>query len=310
VTPLATDTDRTAPPVELLTALRRTPEVDETTLQTWGLRALGGGRNNSVYLWTQPDGAKVCIKLYRRTDRNRVDREWHGLSHVANLACAPRPLWRDDHDEHPAIGMSVVPGVPIVQAAADPLGALKAVAETTRSIQELPLVGPLARLERVDSIGHYLLRLTEQWPGQLADAADDPQTRDMLALLRRWTETNDAAVLARPAPRVLSRGDANLLNWHADRDGRVYVVDWEFAGFSDAAVDAADHIEHISARALPDEMWQAVEADLGVDHTNRTRFGCARRTIALRWLAVLWKQRSTRVADFAVQHQRVRDLLA
>jgi hypothetical protein len=32
----------------------------------------------------------------------------------------------------------------------------------------------------------------------------------------------------------------------------------------------------------------------------------AQRTIALRWLAVLWKQRDRRVAEFTTQHDRVR----
>jgi hypothetical protein len=39
---------------------------------------------------------------------------------------------------------------------------------------------------------------------------------------------------------------------------------------------------------------------------DRRRFDAAQRTIALRWLAVLWKQRDRRVAEFTTQHDRVR----
>lgn len=71
--------------------------------------------------------------------------------------------------------------------------------------------------------------------------------------------SGDAELLAQPAARVYSRGDANLLNWL--HDWRVhYVADFEFSGFSDIAIDAADHIEQIGARFIPDEVWAGAEA--------------------------------------------------
>lgn len=66
-----------------------------------------GARNNDVFTWSG-----ICIKLYRRTDRRRVEREWHGLAHVARLGLAPRPLWLDDHPEQPALGMTLLAGSP------------------------------------------------------------------------------------------------------------------------------------------------------------------------------------------------------
>jgi hypothetical protein len=86
------------------------------------------------------------------------------------------------------------------------------------------------------------------------------------------------------------------------------VVDFEFSGHSDAAVDAADHIEHISTHHIPDNAWTALTHELGINHHNHARFHAARRTIALRWLAVLWKQRHHRNAAFLHQLNRVRDL--
>lgn len=298
-----------AAPTHLLSALRtaRAAGADAlaATLDEHGLHALDGGRNNDVFAWTAGT-TPICIKLYKKTDRQRVERERHGFIHASSLGSAPEPLWLEEDPEQPALGMTLLHGAPILDVL-DPASAIKSLAKTTRALQDVPLNEPLAGLERVDSIGHYIARLTDVWPGQLADAADDPRTPDMLALLHRWENSGDAELLAQPATRVYSRGDANLLNWLHDA-GTTYVVDFEFSGFSDVAVDAADHVEHISARVIPDDVWVGAEADLGVTSDNRARFGAAQRTIALRWLAVLWKQRVKRVEEFTAQHERVRAL--
>ena len=295
-------------PIELITRLRAARAAADTalaaTLHQPGLRPLDGGRNNDVFACS---GEQICIKLYKRTDRQGVHREWHGLRHTASLGCAPEPLWLDDHADQPALGMSLLPGTPVLDAL-DPATAITSLAKVTRAMQDLPLTGPLAHIERVDSIGHYVARLTDVWPGQLANAADDPLTADMLALLRRWADSGDPELLAKPVRRVFSRGDANLLNWLHDGE-HTFVVDFEFSGYSDIAVDAADHIEHISARAIPDHLWTSSETDLGITPANRPRFHAAQRTIALRWLAVLWKQRTKRVEEFTAQLERVRVLL-
>jgi hypothetical protein len=294
-------------PTDLLNALRtaRAAGALAATLDEHGLHALDGGRNNDVFAWTAAT-TPICIKLFKKTDRQRVEREWHGLTHAAGLGSAPEPLWLDEDPERPAIGMTLLPGTPILDVL-DPASAITSLASTTRALQNIPLKEPLASLERVDSISHYIARLTDVWPSQLADATDDPQTPDMLALLHRWDNSGDAELLAQPATRVYSRGDANILNWLHDGES-TYVADFEFSGFSDIAVDAADHTEHISARVIPDNVWTNAEADLGVTANNRARFDAAQRTIALRWLAVLWKQRTKRVEEFTAQHERVRAL--
>jgi hypothetical protein len=320
MTTLAPTGHRGTPPTELLTELRSVlPGADSdphAVLDAWDLRPLTGGRNNHVYAWTGP-GGEICIKLYRKNDeRRRIEREWHALNTLAQHStttftptplCTPTPLWRDEHPDQPAIGMSLVPGTPITNLP-DIGPALKALAFATQAMQAVPLAGPLATLNRIDSAQHYLTRITQTWPQQLADVPDEPLTRDMLKLLHRWQQLGDADTLAHPAPQVFSRGDSNLLNWHHDGTN-IYCVDFEFAGHSDVAFDAADHIEHISAREVPDQTWHILEADLGIDKHNQTRFQAARRTIALRWLAVLWKQRTRRATDFAAQLQRAKTLI-
>src|SRR5262245_10043575 len=126
-----------AVPINLLTALRAADESMQDTLHEWGLRPLDGGRNNEVFAWAAPDG-EVCVKLYKKTDRRRVEREWHGLAHVAGLGSAPSPLWLDMDAEQPALGMTLIPGSPILDVQ-DPTSALKSLAEVTRAMQAIPL---------------------------------------------------------------------------------------------------------------------------------------------------------------------------
>jgi hypothetical protein len=46
----------------------------------------------------------------------------------------------------------------------------------------------------------------------------------------------------------------------------------------------------------------------GLDSQDQRRFEAAQRTCALRWLAVLWKQRDTRTDEFTSQFDRARRL--
>ncbi|MGH3897572.1 MAG: phosphotransferase family protein [Pseudonocardiaceae bacterium] len=148
-----------------------------------------------------------------------------------------------------------------------------------------------------------------EYSNYLCQADDDPGTGS--ATSRHPARAPNARPaqrrLARPARAVLSRGDSNLLNWLHDGH-TLRCVDFEFSGRSDIAFDAADQIEHISSRAIPDHAWHQLEANLGVDHHNRPRFEAAQRTCALCWLAVLWKQRHRRTEEFTTQLNRVRQL--
>ncbi|MGH3848072.1 MAG: phosphotransferase family protein, partial [Pseudonocardiaceae bacterium] len=228
-------TDHPPAPTALLADVRRSRTAGGTphqqTLDVWGLRPLTGGRNNHVYSWTGPDGP-LCIKIYKLDERRRAQREWRALTLLARHGAdyAPTPLWIDEASDQPAIGMSLLPGCPLLDAE-DITPALKALAETTRAVQDIPLSEPLASWDRIDSVEHYLTRLTDLWPQQLAEHPDDPHTDDMLTLLHRWRDSGDAQTLARPARHVLSRGDSNLLNWLYDR-GTVRCVDFEFSGRS------------------------------------------------------------------------------
>jgi hypothetical protein len=303
----------TEPPVHLLAGLRRARTGPPTgladALQALHLGPLAGGRQNAVYLWTPLDGPEAVIKLYYKTDdRRRLDREWAALTLLAAHGSrnVPAPLWIDPHPTEPAIGMTRLHGEPLLDAADRP-DALFGLAQTTAHIRAVPLSGLLADLPRIDSAVHYMRRLTGEWPQLLAAQPADSLTPTMQHLLTAWRRSDDAELLAQPTEPVLSRGDANLVNWLRTATGSA-CVDFEFAGCSSVAFDGADLIEHISSRAIPDTIWAALLPELGIDHTNHHAFAAAQRTCALRWLAVLWKQRDRRAGEFNTQHQRVQML--
>ncbi|WP_416903496.1 phosphotransferase family protein [Micromonospora echinospora] len=296
-------------PADLLAELRRVragaDDDRHAALSALGLLPLTGGMQNDLYLWTSPPGDDVVIKLYVKTDRQRAEREWAALTLLAphQLGTVPAPLWLNKAPVEPAIGMTRLHGKPLLDAA-DQLAALRSLAHTTTQLQAVPLTGLLARLPRTDAGEHYMLRLTQAWPELLAGQPDDPLTPAMQQLLTAWQRSGDAHLVTAPATPVLSRGDANLLNWMTTDDGAA-CVDFEYAGFSNIAFDAADLIEHISGRTVPDSIWTQLLPDLGVTDTNRRQFAANQRTCALRWLAVLWKQRDHRREEFTVQHERV-----
>jgi len=307
-------TGRQEAPADILAGLhaarRLEPDAQDQALHALSLRPLTGGRNNHVYAWNSPDGP-ACIKLYRLDDRRRPEREWHALSLLAShhVRHVPRPLWRDDSTGNPAIAMTFVAGTPI-PSTAHKQAALSGLIETWQQIHATPVQGPLAGLARIDSAAHYCDRITGIWARQLTDNPHDPLTGELQPLLDNWRQSGDQEVLAESQPPALSRGDANLLNWlHDPYSHATSCVDFEFSGTSDPAFDIADLVEHISARIFSDQTWAAVVAALGkADAAFARRFHAGQRTCALRWLAVLWKQRHTRMDEFSAQLDRVKML--
>jgi aminoglycoside phosphotransferase (APT) family kinase protein len=307
-------TGRRAAPADILAGLRAARSLERNAqnqaLDALGLRPLTGGRNNHIYAWNNPDGP-ACIKLYRLDDRRRPEREWHALSLLAarHVRHVPRPLWLHDSADFPAIAMSFIAGTPIPETAHKE-AALSGLIKTWQQIHAIPVDGPLSAMVRIDSAAHYCNRITGIWAGQLADTPDDPLTGELQSLLDNWQQSGDGEVLAEPRPPAFSHGDANLLNWLHDPDTRATsCVDFEFSGTSDPAFDIADLVEHISSRIFSDETWAAVAAALGdADATFARRFLAAQRTCAMRWLAVLWKQRHARTEEFSTQLDRVRML--
>ena len=85
-------------------------------------------------------------------------------------------------------------------------------------------------------------------PRQLRTVRFDRQARALEAALPRDAGDDTLRRLARDVfarlradepPPVLCHHDLNPLNLLLDRDGRLWLVDWEYAGFGDAAIDLA-----------------------------------------------------------------------
>lgn len=302
----------TGVPTRLLAELRnlhhRDPSLLDNDLPDLRLWILAGGRHNQVFVWDSPDG-ETCIKLYRTDKHDRASHEYQALTHIATcgITAAPRPLWHDPDPDLSAVAMTMVPGKPVPDLA-KPTTALPSMVAVLGRLREIPL-GPFAQMPRVDSATNYLKRITEVWPAQLDVQDNEPLTADMRSLLNAWHERGDAAILAQPAPRIFSRGDAHLLNWLWD-GSQARVVDWEFAGYSDTAYDAAELVEHLSSHAIDDTWWLSLLPDLGITgDTTRRRFLAAQHTVALHLLSVLWRRRYTRVDEFEFQLKRVRELM-
>jgi len=248
-------------PAGLLAPLRSArsghPAGLEAALRELHLRLLTGGRQNHVYLWTPPGGRETVVKIYHKTDdRRRADREWAALTLLTarKIEGVPLPPWMAPDPAEPAIGMTRLRGEPL-QRAADLQAALRGLADTTARMRSAPLSGLLAELPRIDSASHYMRRLTDTWPKLLADHTSDPLTPAMQDLLTAWQRSNDTGLLSGPAERVFSRGDSNLLNWLRAGTSSA-CVDFEFSGYSTVTFDAADLIEHISSRDVPDSSWR------------------------------------------------------
>lgn len=192
-------------PSSLLADLRRAhaggPPPLADVQERHGLRPLTGGFQNAVYAWDDPATGPSCLKLFPKGNhRRRVDREWAALTLLAEhgVADVPRPLWRDDRDGVPAIGMTLLAGTPLL-AGADPQAALEGLARTCRRLREVPLSGLLAGLERVDSAAHYARRLTGSWPELLSRHEDDPLTADCVPCSPPGATATPTSWAARPA---------------------------------------------------------------------------------------------------------------
>ncbi|MCE7006923.1 aminoglycoside phosphotransferase family protein [Kibdelosporangium philippinense] len=307
-------------PIGLVHELRHfhgaSPDLLDSDLDGFQLKRLPWGSRNRCYAWRVPHlpdwdpHATVCLKLYT-SDPSRAWCEAVALQHLAQqqVADVPRFLWHDLEPTLPAATMTWLDGNPISATPMAPPHVLDAIVATVRGIHALPL-GPFDNRPRGDAPLDVLHDLTVEWPKALS-AHDDSLSCALLPLATRWIDLDDAATLREPATRVLSPGDPSLDHWLWNvQTNTVHLVDWSATGHSDVCCDAADLIEHPTARVFTDDDWISLLPDLGVHDTEgRRRFLAAQRTSALRWLRELWDQRQVFPNKLADQHDRVRALM-
>ncbi|HEX8861446.1 MAG TPA: phosphotransferase [Actinomycetes bacterium] len=228
--------------------------------------------------------------------------------HAPGLAPLPHLL---DQAAPPLVAMELLPGRPLgARLDARQLAALAGVHATlhriTPAITPLPLEPVVGRPPALLARAGAMLD-----PGGARRPDAGPLRRGAVRLWRRWSTGPDPGRLLAPAAAVFGRGDPNLANslW----DGtRVAIVDLEYAGWTDRAVDLADLVEHAQARGTPDDDWASLVGRFELDPREHARLLAARRLLAFFWLALSLRdgQDPPSTVDPSVQLQRVLTLLS
>lgn len=231
------------------------------------------------------------VKRYRSWDRGEPDREWAGLSllheHVPGIS--PQPLCRRSEDGVPVIEMTRVPGVPLGEATLSP-AQVAALAQALRQMHGAVPREALKSLPERQWVGRRppggLPSLVRSWIRDTPPVACASASAALEAAAA-WLDSADFGNLGGPlVERVFTHGDGNLGNFLWDGAG-CHVVDFEDAGVSDPAYEAADLLEHVSVR-----LQELIEADdlieaLVLTPSQQARLRGFRRLMAVYWLLML-----------------------
>ena len=231
------------------------------------------------------------VKRYRSWDRGEPDREWSGLGllHEHAPGVSPQPLRLRAEDGAPVIEMTRVAGEPLGMARLSPAQVDALAHALTRMYWAIPGEA-LARLPERLWVGRRppgeLPALLRGWvrgtpPVTCAPAAGAPRAAEC------WLDSADPGELTGSlAERVFTHGDGNIGNFLWDGD-RCRVVDFEDAGVSDPAYEAADLLEHVSVRLPGLIEADALAGALGLSRSQRARLRGFRRLMAVYWLLML-----------------------
>lgn len=293
---------------EVLTAFRqvgvggdlcRVPVLDQL-----GVRALDGGRNNSIF-GCRLGEREVCVKHHRSDGRQRARREWETLVVLAERRgdLAPEPLAYDAGPPE-MTAMTLVPGERMDGAclSAEQIQAL--------ALQNLHAVTPASTDRDLSAVSHdeigLLNRILGFWS---SDPLLSTRLHEKLAVhWRAWSTGPDIAALTESAPRVLGQGDGNLANclWNGQR---VRFVDLEYGGWSNRVFEVALIVEHVQSRATPQARWDQLVDSVRLTAAEQQRMIPVRRLVAWFWTMTLWQPGSGADPAFVGQAERVQELL-
>lgn len=192
----------------------------------------------------------------------------------------------------PVTAMVVPTGKPICTPGTSS-AALDALAASLRQLRAVS-PGPFTDLPREGCIARRTEWITRSWPAALNwSKRSNEDAAEVLDLLKAWKKSTDIDELTRETPAVVSPGNSDLNNWLWDSEtGSPCLLEWASTGLSDVAYDAADLIEHPSARQFSDDDWISLLPALGVDEAATCRrFLATQRLLALYWLRKLWPER-------------------
>ena len=271
------------------------------------LRSCGVSGNNRVYVATGPDGERVVAKAYfrhRPGERDRLAAEWSFLSHAvrAGVECVPRPIRRDDETRlalyefiagrapgDGEVGAAEVAAAAAFVTALNPAGLAAELPEAAEAA--FSIAGHLAVVER------RLARLVK------ADMGGHAEGRDLLAELRAfWKRTREAVVAGAarlglspeqpvpPGERLISPSDFGFHNALVRPDGRLAFIDFEYAGWDDAAKLACDFFLQPAVPvdpALMEHFLPAIVARAEDPALARARIRLLRPVFGVKWCCIM-----------------------
>jgi len=226
----------------------------EHSWQQWHIRPVPSG-NNRLLRASCPD-ADWVVKFAIRDDRDRARREYNALTLLEHLAprVAPRPVFCDpDSYLLPVVVQSWVEGVALWSPPPSD-AAWRQILETYHGLHAIqpadvarlglragPLLGPWAPDEQVAAIVAYAR--------QLPPAGQSARLADLLDRLQR------ARFPRLPHSLCWAHGDPNVRNVILAEQGAV-LVDWEYSGLSDPALEMAKLMSHALVSAAGEDRLQ------------------------------------------------------
>lgn len=281
---------------------RRVPSPgDQQIVKQCRLQPLTGGCNNAAFAF-ELHGVRYCLKLYITDERQRAEREWAALTLLAeqNNTIAPQTRWRAMANGSAAIIMEWVPGVDLrthtpgrveLAALAVTLQQVYAITPTTAHFPFVVVGTPASLIKR-----------TAAWAERVSPSTD-PLLVAARALIGRWLAGDDGDYLREGVPAVFGRGDPSLANCLWDGT-RVRCIDWEYAGWSDLALELADLLEGPWSNTITNAAWQGFLAHFDL-HNLYPRFMAARRLLRCFWLGKYGEQYANGTAGPAQLRQQI-----
>lgn len=248
------------------------------------VQRLHGAGNNGVYRLCHA-GEVFCLKIYRQDQRARALREVGGMSLLREQGqcMAPRVLWAGLTNQPPFVLMEFLSGQHLGNAWLNrrQLESLAAATSKLHTITSASLDVPLWNLDW--DAAERLENLRQQYQALRSQSTTCREATEAVRLAGSWLQGEDPALLAEKGPAVFSRGDQNLANCLWDGT-ELRIVDLEYCGWNDRALDLANQVEHVQSRGTPGVEWQWFVDQFDLSEAERKRFKAAQRRLALAWL--------------------------
>ena len=240
----------------LLDFLAQNETPTETVWRGWRITRVTGGWNNLLYRATN-DACDLAIKFTLRDARDRAGREYNALPalHQAGLNIAPAPILLErERYRLPVVVQTWIAGeVRDAPPRNDDewthlLEHYAALAQVTPANTSLALPQAVVTAKNAEEAK---ARVREQ----LALGPNEAQNESIATLIQKMEATHFPEWVAPPV--ILCRVDPNILNF-IRRDHIWLSVDWENAGWGDAAFEIADLMAHPSYATVSPARWNWV----------------------------------------------------